>query len=97
MEEDEKTRAKKLIDTLNSERIKIKIPCLLAYGKSDVYGNASELYAKVVSEAENVRDYYKRHSYVFDGFSPEIIFYVFPIESIDRLRDKEKGFYAGLC
>ena len=69
----------------------------MAYGKSDVYGNVSELYAKVISEAEAVRDYYKKHTYAFDGFSPEIIFYVFPIESIDRLRDKEKGFYAGLC
>ena len=97
MEEDEKTRAKKLIECFKTEKIKIKIPCLLAYGKSEVYGDVSELYAKVISEAETVRDYYKRHTYVFDGFSPEIVFYIFPIESIDRLRDKEKGFYAGLC
>ena len=97
MEEDEKTRAKKLIECFITEKIKIKIPCLLAYGKSEVYGDVSELYAKVISEAETVRDYYKRHTYVFDGFSPEIVFYIFPIESIDRLRDKEKGFYAGLC
>ena len=97
MEEDEKTRAKKLIECFNSEKIKIKIPCLLAYGKSDVYENASELYAKVISEAEAIRDYYKKHTYIFEGFDPEIVFYVFPIESIKRLRDKEKGFYAGLC
>ena len=78
-------------------KIKIKIPCLLAYGKSDVYENASELYAKVILEAEAIRDYYKKHTYIFEGFDPEIVFYVFPIESIKRLRDKEKGFYAGLC
>ena len=97
MEENEKARAKKLIECLNSEKIKIKIPCLLAYGKSDVYENASELYAKVILEAEAIRDYYKKHTYIFEGFDPEIVFYVFPIESIKRLRDKEKGFYAGLC
>ena len=28
---------------------------------------------------------------------PEIVFYVFPIKSIERLRNKETGFYAGLC
>ena len=48
-------------------------------------------------EAEGVKAYFNSHPYTFDGFSPEIIFYVFPIESIDRLRDEEKGFYAGLC
>lgn len=95
--EDEKTRAKKLIECLNSEKIKIKIPCLLAYDKNDVYENASELCKKVILEAEAIRNYYQKHIYVFDGFNPEIIFYVFPIESIKRLRDKEKGFYAGLC
>ena len=61
-----------------TEKIKIKIPCLLAYGKSDVYENASELYSKVISEAEAIRDYYKKHTYIFEGFAPEIVFYVFP-------------------
>ncbi len=97
MEQNEKTRAKKLIDCFNKEGITIKIPCLLAYDKSDVYDDATEIYAKVLAEAESIRDYYKKHSYDFDGFTPEIIFYIFPIESIKRLRDKEKGFYAGLC
>ena len=97
MEEDEKTRAKKLIECLNAGKIKIKIPCLLAYDKSDVYDDVSELYTKVTSEAEAIRDYYKKHTYIFEGFDPEIVFYIFPIESIKRLRDKEKGFYAGLC
>ena len=40
---------------------------------------------------------YKKYTYIFEGLDPEIVFYVFPIESITRLRDKEKGFYAGLC
>lgn len=97
MDEDDKTRAKKLLECFNSENIMIKIPCLLAYDKSDVYSNITELYAKVKAEAEVIRDYYKKHSYIFEGFTPEIIFYVFPIESIERLRNKETGFYAGLC
>lgn len=97
MEEDEKTRAQRLIDCFNKNGICIKIPCLLAYDKCDVYNEAARVYEKVIAEAEVIRDYYKKHAYAFDGFVPEIVFYIFPIESVERLRDKEKGFYAGLC
>lgn len=97
MNEDEITRAKKLIDCFNKEGITIKIPCLLAYDKSSVYSEAADLYEEVLKTTESVRDYYKKNSYIFDNFSPEIMFFVFPIESIKRLRDKETGFYAGLC
>ncbi len=34
---------------------------------------------------------------LFRDSALKIVFYVFPIESIERLRDKEAGFYAGLC
>lgn len=97
MEEDKKTRAKRLIDCFNQERIFIKIPCLLAYDKCDVYNDAARIHERVVVEAEAIRDYYTKNAYGFNGFVPEIMFYIFPIESIARLRDKETGFYAGLC
>ena len=70
---------------------------MLAYGKSTVYDSESELPSKVMIEAKNVCDYYKKYTYVFEGFEPEILFFVFPIEDIKRLRNKETGFYAGLC
>ena len=95
--DDETMRAQQLIDLLNSLGIQIRIPCLLAYEENGVYQDASKLYERVMAEAEDMKDYFNSHSYSFTGFSPEIIFYVFPIESIDRLRDKENGFYAGLC
>ncbi len=95
--EDETVRAQQLIDLLNKLGIRIKIPCLLAYEENGIYQDASKLYERVMNEAEEIKAFFNRHPYTFTGFSPEIIFYVFPIESIDRLRDKEKGFYAGLC
>ena len=97
MNEQDKIRMRELIDLLNKHGIRIKIPCLLAYEENGIYQDATKLYERVLTEVEDMKAYFNSHSYTFTGFSPEIIFYVFPIESIDRLRDKEKGFYAGLC
>ena len=97
MEDDAALRGKKLLDYFKSESIRIKIPCLLAYGEESVYKDAGALYQMIDRETGSIRDYFNAHTYAFQGFSPEIVFYVFPIESIERLRDKETGFYAGLC
>lgn len=97
VDEDEAIRAQKLIDLLNQLKIQIKIPCLLAYEANRVYQDAAKLYERVMSEVEDMKVFFNSQPYSFTGFAPEIIFYVFPIESIDRLRDKEHGFYAGLC
>ncbi len=97
MEDDDAERARKLLCHFRNNGISIRIPCLLAYGQEAVYDEAAQLYGKVIAEAETIRNYFVKHTYQFEGFSPEIIFYIFPIESIERLRDKETGFYAGLC
>lgn len=97
MENDEPERARKLLCYFQNNNITIKIPCLLAYGQETVYKDAAQLYNKIMAETEAVRDYFVNHTYLFDGFDPEIVFYIFPIESIERLRNKETGFYAGLC
>lgn len=89
-------RAKNLLNLFKERNIKIKIPCLLAYGADNVYGDAGQLFNRIEAEVSSIRDYYRSKSYVFTGFSPEIVFYIFPIESIERIRNKEKGFYAGL-
>ena len=97
MDKDDSTRAEKLIAYLQDQKIAVKIPCLLAYGKAEPYQNASKLYEQIEAEIQGIRNYFNKHVYFFKGFSPEIVFYVFPIESIERLRNKETGFYAGLC
>ena len=97
IDDNETVRAQQLIELLNKLNTRIKIPCLLAYEEREVYQEATKLYERVIAEVENMRAYFNRYPCAFVGFTPEIIFYVFPIESIDRLRDKEKGFYAGLC
>ena len=85
------------IEEINIRSIRIKTPCLLAYGEETVYKDARALCQMIDRETDSIRDYFNAHTYAFQGFSPEIVFYVFPIESIERLRDKEAGFYAGLC
>ena len=97
MDEGENTRAKKLIDHLRDQKITIKIPCLLAYEKNEPYQDTQKIYKRIETETLKMKDYFNKHSYTFSGFTPEIVFYVFPIESIERLRNKETGFYAGLC
>lgn len=94
---DENSRADKLFDCFKKYHINIKIPCLLAYGKNSVYSDIKTIYNKIESEVNSIKQYYSKHTYTFDGFTPDIVFYIFPIESIKRLRDKEHGFYAGLC
>lgn len=96
MDADESSRADYLIDYFKKHHINIKIPCLLAYGNGTVYADAGKIYNEIQKEVDSIKQYYAKHTYLFEGFSPEIVFYIFPIESIDRLRDKEHGFYAGL-
>ena len=95
--EDEETRAKELVQSFSDNHIKIVIPCLLAYGAGTVYRDFSSVYDCVMSEIGDVKKYYDKKAYAFDGFNPEILFYVFPIEDVERIRNKETGFYAGLC
>ena len=96
-DEDDSRRIAELLKHFQKSNIKIRIPCLLAYGKSSVYSEAKDVFNKIQVEVESIRQYYARQSYSFELITPEIIFYVFPIESVERLRDKERGFYAGLC
>ncbi len=96
IEEISEKRAKKLLSLFKEKNVKIRIPCLLAYGSNETYQDVEQLFTRIETEVSSIRDYYRKKSYDFSGFKPEIVFYVFPIESIERIRDKEKGFYAGL-
>ena len=93
---DDDKRAKELLDCFNKHNITFKIPCLLAYDEDKVYKDGSSLYNRIAEETEGIKNYFNRKKYAFSGFVPEIIFYVFPIQSVNRLRDERTGFYAGL-
>lgn len=95
--EDENIRVQELLHLLDRLGVKIRIPCLLAYDAENVYKDKTKLCDRIATEVDNIRNFFNKNSYKFVGFSPEIIFYIFPIQSIERLRDKENGFYAGLC
>ena len=96
LEENPSTRANKLLQCFRDNNVKIRIPCLLAYGQGLVYENPAAVFAMIEKETESIQEYYLSHKYEFDGFEPEILFYIFPIQDIARVRSKETGFYAGL-
>lgn len=97
MNNDNNVRRQELINFFNDNDIVIKIPCLLAYDQEDVYESVTSIYNKIKNEVASIKRYFNKQTYKFKGFNPEIVFYVFPIKDIKRLKDKEHGFYAGLC
>lgn len=96
LDENPVQRATALLRCFNDNNIKIRIPCLLAYGEGLVYENSAAVFTMIEQETESIQKYYLRHKYKFEGFEPEILFYIFPIQDLERIRNKETGFYAGL-
>lgn len=89
-------KTEKLFEYFSNNNVSIKIPCLLAYEKKDIYDNPLLIEEMIKKELSSIREYFQNKKYSFDGFEPEIVIYIFPIEDIQRLRDKEIGFYDGL-
>ena len=89
-------RNKKLFEYFDSDNISVKIPCLLAYEKKDIYSDISTITAKISMELKEVQKYFNSKTYNFSGFNPEIVIYIFPIEDINKLRNIDGGFYDGL-
>ena len=87
MEDNDVLRGQKLLDYFKSEGIRIKIPCLLAYGADTVYKDASAIYRMIEEETISIRDYYNAHTYVFRGFSPEIVFYILTMLNIGFIEE----------
>ncbi|OXS52152.1 hypothetical protein B1A99_34920 [Cohnella sp. CIP 111063] len=82
----EKKRA--LIDLLEQNQIKIKIPCLLAY-TSDIYkenGNLKESIEQIVNKA--IKDMDTTDFLIAPDLDHEIIFIIFPFQDIAKLRSK---------
>ena len=96
VEEDDKNRARSLLQYFVDEKIKIKVPCLLAYEAEDVYKSPTTIYQILEQETKSFITYYKENNYL-DKLDFEIIFCIFPIKSLERLRSNENGFYKGLC
>lgn len=95
IEKSDQERASALIELFKENSISVKIPCLLAYGEGSVYTDISMISIAIEREITEIKNYYSRSAYRFNGFKPEILFLVFPIKDLDKLRGEE-GFYAGL-
>lgn len=90
------TRADTLINYFIDNDIDINIPCLLAYGENSIYKNINEVSVGIEKEICQIKKYFLENQYFFDGFTPNILFFVFPIKDLEYLRS-EGGFYHGLC
>ena len=96
IEEDETVRATALLGCFAKNNIAINIPCLLAYEESDVYCDEKCIYQKIESQLKEMQQYFTKNTYLFEGFDPQIILYIFPLKDLAKLRDNEGGFYSGL-
>jgi len=95
IEKDDKKRAKAFIQYIKDNNIEIVIPCLLSYEKNSVYKNLEDVEIEIKKEIESIKKYFEGKKYVFEGFSPQLLYFAFPLEDIDGLRGEE-GFYEGL-
>lgn len=81
-----------LFSLLKSSNIEIMIPCLLAY-TADIYSNEYVLEDEVKKCAQDIVDYFDDQIFdVAEDLDYKIIFYVFPIENVQSLREKIASF-----
>ena len=84
-----------LIKLMEDTNVSLKIPCLLSYEYADLYEKPELLYQRLCEEIDNLSSFYSEKNYDSLVLRPEIVFYIFPIISLDEIRS-EKGFYDGL-
>ena len=89
-------REKALIQYFSDNNIEIIIPCLIAYGRGSLYADIREVKKKIVDEVNELKVKFEKEEYRFEGINPKIIFYIFPLKDINKLRG-DGGFYDGLC
>lgn len=88
-------RVQALIKLMEDTNVSLKIPCLLSYEYADLYEKPELLYQRLCEEIDNLSSFYSEKNYDSLVLRPEIVFYIFPIISLDEIRS-EKGFYDGL-
>jgi hypothetical protein len=84
-----------LFKFLKSSNITIKIPCVLAY-TAEIYDDSSKLSNEITSETNGMIDYFDQA--VFNISVPlnvELIYYIFPIENVQSLREAISLFKRG--
>ena len=84
-----------LFDLIKANQIKIKIPCLLVY-TADIYYDESTLTSKIEEDVNQaISDFEKSNYLVAKELDHEILFCVFPIKDIKKLRSNIIKFKKG--
>ena len=89
-------RAEELVEYFRKNSIDLMIPCLAAYGENTVYNDVNALMEKIDLELRDIQEFFGNKNYESENFELKIIFFIFPIADLGKLRDKNGGFYGGL-
>jgi len=82
------TKIKNLIELLQTNNVKIKIPCLMAF-TSDIYGNAAIMQSEMEKISKSIISYFDLEKYPISiGLDFDILFYIFPIDNVPKIREK---------
>jgi hypothetical protein len=72
--------------------IKIKIPCVLAY-TANIYSDSTKLSEAIMTETREMINYFDENNYkIIEKVDYEIIYYIFPIDNIQQLRETISSF-----
>lgn len=81
-------KIEKLLELLHKNNVKIKIPCLMAF-TSDIYKDPSVFKNKIESITNSMIKYFDTEIYPINiGIDFDILFYIFPIDSVPEIRRK---------
>ncbi len=81
-------KKEKIAELLKKNNVQIIIPCLMVYS-SDIYNDSERLKESIKHEVDSIKTYFDDREFPIDvGVDFEIMFWVFPVESIDYIRNK---------
>lgn len=84
----DETKKKALIDLLKNKKIKLKIPCLLAYTR-DIYSDDTALSIKIEDCVQEMVDEFDKTDFnIINELEYELMFFVFPLSDVKILRQK---------
>lgn len=85
---DNDKKVEELIKILDAKQINIKIPCLITYSRN-IYSDKIKLKEYIIDEVEGILNAFDSQTFPIEiGTRYDIVFYIFPVENIDYIRNK---------
>lgn len=85
---DNETKVKELLAFLESKKVRIKIPCLIAYTK-DIYNDFEKLKQLIENEVNSIVKYVDTKEFPIElNLEWELLFWVLPIKDVNYIRNE---------